>query len=169
MKHKAELLSEDVLALFAKTDELKTQIDQYPKEWNTKLYRKIEELEKSWKRYATVKVNLDKWSVKCSNTGMLLRDIEYKITNLGIDKQEISLWDTEIITQDPTPKKPDIPKLPDTPIPEDKPAQPKPIQRNMKAKLPKGTASVSEYRSWLKQQLAMLNMFGEDDILNFDN
>lgn len=45
MKHKAELLCEDVLALFAKTDELKSQIDQYPKEWNTKLYRKIEELE----------------------------------------------------------------------------------------------------------------------------
>ena len=162
-------MSEDVLALFAKTDELKTQIDQYPKEWNTKLYRKIEELEKSWKRYVTVKVNLDKWSVKCSNTGMFLRDIEYKITNLSMVKQEVSLWDTEIITQDPTPKKPDIPKLPDAPIPEDKPAQPKPIQRNMKAKLPKGTASVAEYRSWLKQQLAMLNMFGEDDILNFDN
>ena len=67
MKHKAELLCEEVLALFAKTDELKSQIDQYPKEWNTKLNRKIEELEKSWKRYATVKVSLDKWSVKCSN------------------------------------------------------------------------------------------------------
>lgn len=105
MKHKAELLSEEVIALFAKTDELKQQIDQYPKEWNTKLYRKVEELEKSWKRYATVKVNLDKWSVKCSNTGMLLRDIEYKITNLGIDKQEVSLWDTEIVTQDSAPKK----------------------------------------------------------------
>lgn len=170
MKHKAELLSEEVIALFTKTDELNQQIDQYPKDWNIRLYRKIEDLEKSWKRYATVKVNLDKWSVKCSNTGMLLRDIEYKITNLGIDKQEVSLWDTEIITQDPSPKKPDIPKLPDTPTPEDKPAsQPKPIQRNMKAKLPKGTASVAEYRSWLKQQLVMLNMFGEDDILNFDN
>ena len=170
MKHKAELLSEEVIALFTKTDELKQQIDQYPKDWNIRLYRKIEDLEKSWKRYATVKVNLDKWSVKCSNTGMLLRDIEYRITNLSMVKQEVSLWDTEIITQDPSPKKPDIPKLPDTPTPEDKPAsQPKPIQRNMKAKLPKGTASVSEYRSWLKQQLAMLNMFGEDDILNFDN
>ena len=170
MKHKAELLSEEVIALFTKTDELKQQIDQYPKDWNIRLYRKIEDLEKSWKRYATVKVNLDKWSVKCSNTGMLLRDIEYKITNLGIDKQEVSLWDTEIITQDPSPRKPDIPKLPNTPTPEDKPvSQPKPIQRNMKAKLPKGTASVAEYRSWLKQQLAMLNMFGEDDILNFDN
>lgn len=45
MKHKAELLSEEVIALFAKTDELKQQIDQYPKEWNTKLYRKVEELE----------------------------------------------------------------------------------------------------------------------------
>ena len=45
MKHKAELLCEDVLALFAKTDELKSQIDQYPKEWNTNLYRMIEELE----------------------------------------------------------------------------------------------------------------------------
>lgn len=113
---------------------------------------------------------MDKWSVKCSNTGMLLRDIEYKITNLNMVKQEVSLWDTEIVTQDPSPKKPDIPKLPDNPTPEDKPApQPKPIQRNMKAKLPKGTASVAEYRSWLKQQLAMLNMFGEDDILNFDN
>ena len=67
--------------------------------------------------------------------------------------------------KDPTPNKPDIPKLPDTPTPEDKLA-PNPIQRNMKAKLPKGTASVAEYRSWLKQQLAMLNMFGEDDILN---
>ena len=170
MKHKAELLSEEVIALLTMTDELKSQIDQYPKEWNSRLYRKIEELEKSWKRYATIHVNLKEWSVKCSNTGMLLRDIEYKITNLSMVKQEVSLWDTEIITQDPAPKKTDIPKSPDAPIPEDKPApQPKPIQRNMKAKLPKGTASVAEYRSWLKQQLAMLNMFGEDDILNFDN
>lgn len=164
MKHKAELLSEEVLALFTKTDELKHQIDQYPKEWNDKLYRKIEDLEKSWRQYATIKINLDKWSVKCSNTGLLLRDLEYKITNLGIVSQEVSLWETEIITQKPTPRKPD------SPTPKDKPApQPTPIQRNMKAKLPKGTTSVAEYRSWLKQQLTMLNMFGEDDILNFDN
>lgn len=163
MKHKAELLSEDVIALFTKTDELKLQIDQYPKEWNDILYRKIEELEKSWKQYATIKINLDKWSVKCSNTGMLLRDLEYKITNLEIASQKVSLWETEIITQKPTPMKPD------SPTPQDKPApQPKPIQRNMKAKLPKGTTSVAEYRSWLKKQLTMLNMFGEDDILNFD-
>lgn len=170
MKHKAELLSGEVIALFTKTEELKQQIAQYPKDWNVRLYRKIEDLEKSWKQYATVKISLDKWSVKCSNTGMLLRDIEYKITNLGIVSQKVSLWDTEIVTQDPTPKKPDIPKQPNGPTSEDKPMpKPQPIHRNMKAKLPRGIVSVAEYRSWLKQQLAMLNMFGEDDILNFDN
>ena len=94
---------------------------------------------------------------------MLLRDLEYKITNLEIAGQKVSLWDTEIITHEPTQEKQNTLTPKDKPVP-----QPKPMQRNMKAKLPKGTTSVAEYRSWLKQQLTMLNMFGEDDILNFD-
>ena len=43
-----------------------------------------------------------------------------------------------------------------------------PFERKLRNQLPKGNLSVAEYRSWLMQQLSMVNNFGSTDILKFD-
>ena len=100
---------------------------------------------------------------------MLLRDIEYRITNLSMVKQEVSLWDTEIITQDPAPKKPDIPKLPDTPIPEEKAGTTQTYTAQYESEVAEGYRFCCCIQILAKAAVGDADMFGEDDILNFDN
>ena len=49
--------------------------------------------------------------------------------------------------------------------------QPKPEPKvvNMKSKMPKGRKHVADYKTWLMQQLAIVNQMKGDDIVDFDN
>ena len=44
----------------------------------------------------------------------------------------------------------------------------KPVERKLGSQLPKGDMTVSQYKSWLMQQLSMVNNFNKTDILKFD-
>src|SRR5574344_785749 len=168
MCHQASMLMDDSLALAEKAVALQKQLDAYPHAWNEKIYSKISTLEKKLQQFATLHIDLKGWSVKCSNSGMLLRDIAYQQQQLKQDSQDVDIWETAIVTEDPKPKPAPTPTSGPTPGPTPTPPTPKPVERKMRSKMPKGSCSVGQYRDWLKQQLALTNKFGDTDVLNFD-
>jgi gas vesicle protein len=170
MCHQASMLTDDSLALAEKAEALQKQLDAYPHAWNEKIYSQISTLEKKLQQFATLHIDLKGWSVKCSNSGMLLRDIAYQQQQLKQDSQDVDIWETAIVTEDPKPKPVPAPTPTPgpTPGPTSTPPMPKPVERKMRSKMPKGSCSVGQYRDWLKQQLAMTNKFGDTDVLNFD-
>ena len=170
MCHQAGELTKDCLGLDKKAAALKKVLDAYPHAWNEKIYSQISTLEKKLQQFATLHIDLKGWSVKCSNSSMLLRDIAYQQQQLKQDSQDVDIWETAIVTEDPKPKPVPAPTpIPGpTPGPTPTPPMPKPVERKMRSKMPKGSCSVGQYRDWLKQQLAMTNKFGDTDVLNFD-
>jgi gas vesicle protein len=104
MCHQASMLTDDSLALAEKAEALQKQLDAYPHAWNEKIYSQISTLEKKLQQFATLHIDLKGWSVKCSNSGMLLRDIAYQQQQLKQDSQDVDIWETAIVTEDPKPK-----------------------------------------------------------------
>ena len=99
---------------------------------------------------------------------MQWRDIDSAIKMLPQLEVDIDVMGTEVNISDPNPQPIPQPKsIPgdSQPVPQPKP-QPK--ERKLRNQLPTGQLSVAEYKQWLKQQLAMVNQFGTNDILKFD-
>ncbi|MCF0219894.1 MAG: BREX system P-loop protein BrxC [Muribaculaceae bacterium] len=167
MKHQAEEMTNGYTGLQAKIDELKSQLDAYPHDWNKQLYNKIDALQALCKRNIVSQIVLNGYNTKCAKCNMQLRDMVYQSGQLSAYLTNLAVWETEIVKSDPTPQP--TPQLsPGNPQPQPQP-KPQSVVRSMKQKMPSGKLTVEEYRQWLKKQLAMVNGFGANDSLDFDN
>lgn len=162
MQHEANKLNEACVAVAEKLQELKQKADAYPKEWNVSLYTDIAHEEKKLAPLSAIQVKLPTWGVQCLNSKMHLRDMVYQHEQLQKDLQAVDIWETEIITTNPKPQ-PKPQPTPGQPAP-----APQPKEHKMRGKMPSGKCSVSQYRFWLKQQLALTNQLDAQDTLNFD-
>ena len=164
MEHQAEQMSRGYSELLSRVETLKAEADKYPKEWNSRLYTKIEEKEAACKKYIISKIQLKDYEIRCSSCHLQLRDIVSAIGMLPQLLVDVDVMETEICTTDPTPKPQPKPKSDDLkPQP-----KPQPKERKLRSQLPTGQLSVEQYKQWLKQQLAMVNQFDKNDILKFD-
>jgi hypothetical protein len=113
-------------------------------------------------------IDIPKMSISDRRTGYALHDFVYQITFAENWFTKIDLWETQIRTSAPTP-----PPAPESGSgsgtgPQPQPA-PQPKVVNMKTKMPKGKKTVSDYKTWLMQQLAIVNQMKGGDIVDFDN
>lgn len=167
MKHHAEEMTNGYTDLYIKLDDFKSKLDDYPQAWNKRLYNQIDEMQTMCKRNIVNNIVLNGYSTKCAKSNMQLRDMVYQTSQLDFNLTKVAVWETEIVTVDSTPTPQPQPNPADsTPTPQPKP-QPK--VRAMKQKMPSGKLTVGEYKQWLKTQLTMLNSFGAEDSLDFDN
>lgn len=171
MKQKAEEMTYGYSDLHDNLTALETQLETYPKEWNSRLYNEIANMKKLCKRNIISNIVLNGYSTQCSKTGMQLRDIVYQINQLQTNTVRLSVMQTEIVTVAPKENKPQPqPGATKSTQPTQQPApKPQPKVRNMKQQIPSGKLTVGEYRKWLQHQLAMLNGFSSSDSLDFDN
>lgn len=174
MQHNADQLAEACIELLDKADALRQKCDAYPKGWNVSIYNKVEELERKYQKLTAIKIDLGSgWNVCCRNTNMQLRDMEYKLQQVGNAAQNLTLWEMEINTTDPTPAPKPEPSPSPSPTPGAQPTPtpqptPQPKVYKMRSKMPHGKCKVAEYRQWLQQQLLLVGKMGKDDEVNFD-
>ncbi len=167
MQHGADSLAEACVDLLNKADALRQKCDAYPKEWNTYIYNKVEGLERSYKKLTAIKVDLGTgWNVRCRNTNMQLRDMEYKLQQVRNDAQNLALWEMEIVKEDPHQEEQQ--QQGEQEGQQEEQQEQKPKVYKMRSKMPHGKCSVAEYRSWLQQQLLLVGKMDMGDEVNFD-
>ena len=149
--------------LRVKADDVRQQLNAYPQEWNLVLINKIKQFDDKCKRYIINDINIPQYEVRCRRCGFQLRDLAYAQNMANQCKQEITMWQTEIVTSDPTP-----PPSPSPGEPQPQP-NPQPKRRAMRSTLPSGEYSVQQYRQWLTDQLALISNFDATDKLDFNN
>lgn len=155
MEQQAEQMIYGYGDLLTRIEAIKKNAEQYPAEWNTRLYAKVREKEDVCKKYIISKIQLKDYEIRCSNCHLQLRDIVSAINMLPQLNVDVDVMETEICTSDPRPAPQSQPK-------------PQPKERKLRNQLPTGQLSVAQYKQWLKQQLAMVNQFDTNDILKFD-
>ena len=165
-KGKKEIVTNLYVDLRVKAEQLKAQLDAYPKEWNTVLYNSISEFDRSCKRYEINAIEFPQYEIRCRKCGFQLRDLTYAENMAPQQEQKLMLWQTEIVTSQPTPPQPQPQPEPGEPQPQ---PQPQPKTRSMRSHLPQGKISVSDYRQWLTQQMALIKNFNSSDELDFNN
>ena len=168
MNEKAKKLNVEFAALEIQAIALRDKIDTFPDEWNTTLRQKVTNLIGTFKRYKISEISLDEYSVRCTLTGFMLRDLESALKSIPSEKTNLQVLESEIVTAAPQPKPEhpqNKPKAGDDPIP---PAPVTHKERKVKSILPKGKKSVADYKAWLADQLLFVNKCDETDILNFD-
>ena len=139
MEQQAEQMIYGYGDLLTRIDAIKKNAEQYPAEWNTRLYAKVREKEDVCKKYIISKIQLKDYEIRCSNCHLQLRDIVSAINMLPQLNVDVDVMET-----------------------------PQPKERKLRSQLPTGQLSVAQYKQWLKQQLAMVNQFDTNDILKFD-
>jgi hypothetical protein len=174
MKQYADKMTAGYNELTTRMDDIKTEADEYPHDWNVALYDKISRKELSWKKYIVSKIVIKDYEIRCDHSQLQLRDMDCAIKMLVQLKTEVDVMSTEIVTSKPTPiptptskpqPKPGGAQPQPTPIPI---PQPEPKERKLRSQLPTGQLSVAEYKQWLMQQLSMVNQYDSNDILKFD-
>lgn len=165
---KKEVVSKLYNDLRIQAEQLKTQLDAYPKEWNAALYSNIAEFDSSCKRYEITLVDIPQYEIRCRKCGFQLRDLTYAENMAPQQEQKLLLWQTEIVTSQPTPPQPQPQPNPEGGQPQPQP-QPQPKTRAMRSHLPQGKMSVSDYRQWLTQQMLLIKNFNSNDELDFNN
>ncbi len=163
MDERAKQMSIGYTDLHTQLEMARAKADKYPHDWNSELYTQIDAMEAECKRYAIGRVKLDDYSTRCSVSHLQLRDIVAAIKMLPQRKVDVAVIDTSVRTSVPTPPPPG-----DNNGNGSNGGKPKPTKRKLHDQLPTGTLSVSQYRQWLTQQLAMVNQYGATDILEFD-
>ena len=167
MQQYAESMTQGYCELDGKLEQVRKKAEEYPKEWNASLITKLDDKQKTCRRYAVTKIELKHYDIRCSLCHLQLRDIDNAIKMLPQLQTEADVFDTEVKTTAPTPPLPPTPSPSPGPQPQPQP-QPQPTVRKLRSQLPTGQLSVSQYKQWLKQQLAMVNSYDEKDILKFD-
>lgn len=167
MQQYAESMTQGYCELDGKLEQVRKKAEEYPKEWNASLITKLDDKQKTCRRYAVTKIELKHYDIRCSLCHLQLRDIDNAIKMLPQLQTEADVFDTEVKTTAPTPPLPPTPSPSPGPQPQPQP-QPQPTVRKLRSQLPTGQLSVAQYKQWLKQQLAMVNSYDEKDILKFD-
>ncbi len=167
MQHGADCLVEACVDLLNKADALRQKCDAYPQKWNAYIYNKVEGLERSYKKLTSIKVDLGMgWNVRCHNTNMQLRDMEYKLQQVRNDAQSLALWEMEIVKEDPHQEEQQ--QQGEQEGQQEEQQEQKPKVYKMRSKMPHGKCSVAEYRCWLQQQLLLVGKMDMGDEVNFD-
>ena len=167
MQQYAESMTQGYCELDGKLEQVRKKAEEYPKEWNASLIIKLDDKQKTCRRYAVTKIELKHYDIRCCRCHLQLRDIDNAIKMLPQLQTEADVFDTEVKTTAPTPPQPPTPSPSPGPQPQPQP-QPQPTIRKLRSQLPTGQLSVAQYKQWLKQQLAMVNSYYEKDILKFD-
>ena len=167
MQQYAESMTQGYCELDGKLEQVRKKAEEYPKEWNASLITKLDDKQKTCRRYAVTKIELKHYDIRCCRCHLQLRDIDNAIKMLPQLQTEADVFDTEVKTTAPTPPQPPTPSPSPGPQPQPQP-QPQPTVRKLRSQLPTGQLSVAQYKQWLKQQLAMVNSYYEKDILKFD-
>ena len=167
MQQYAESMTQGYCELDGKLEQVRKKAEEYPKEWNASLIIKLDDKQKTCRRYAVTKIELKHYDIRCCRCHLQLRDIDNAIKMLPQLQTEADVFDTEVKTTAPTPPLPPTPSPSPGPQPQPQP-QPQPTLRKLRSQLPTGQLSVAQYKQWLKQQLAMVNSYDEKDILKFD-
>ena len=167
MQQYAESMTQGYCELDGKLEQVRKKAEEYPKEWNASLITKLDDKQKTCRRYAVTKIELKHYDIRCSLCHLQLRDIDNAIKMLPQLQTEADVFDTEVKTTAPAPPQPPTPSPSPGPQPQPQP-QPQPTIRKLRSHLPTGQLSVAQYKQWLKQQLAMVNSYDEKDILKFD-
>ena len=167
MQQYAESMTQGYCELDGKLEQVRKKAEKYPKEWNASLMIKLDDKQKTCRRYAVTKIELKHYDIRCCRCHLQLRDIDNAIKMLPQLQTEADVFDTEVKTTAPTPPQPPTPSPSPGPQPQPQP-QPQPTIRKLRSHLPTGQLSVAQYKQWLKQQLAMVNSYDEKDILKFD-
>ena len=165
MQQYAESMTQGYCELDGKLEQVRKKAEEYPKEWNASLITKLDDKQKTCRRYAVTKIELKHYDIRCCRCHLQLRDIDNAIKMLPQLQTEADVFDTEVKTTAPAPPQPPTPSPGPQPQPQ---PQPQPTVRKLRSQLPTGQLSVSQYKQWLKQQLAMVNSYDEKDILKFD-
>lgn len=165
MQQYAESMTQGYCELDGKLEQVRKKAEEYPKEWNASLITKLDDKQKTCRRYAVTKIELKHYDIRCCRCHLQLRDIDNAIKMLPQLQTEADVFDTEVKTTAPTPPQPPTPSPGPQPQPQ---PQPQPTIRKLRSQLPSGQLSVAQYKQWLKQQLAMVNSYDEKDILKFD-
>ena len=167
MQQYAESMTQGYCELDGKLEQVRKKAEEYPKEWNASLITKLDDKQKTCRRYAVTKIELKHYDIRCCRCHLQLRDIDNAIKMLPQLQIEADVFDTEVKTTAPVPPQPPTPSPSPGPQPQPQP-QPQPTIRKLRSQLPTGQLSVAQYKQWLKQQLAMVNSYDEKDILKFD-
>ena len=167
MQQYAESMTQGYCELDGKLEQVRKKAEEYPKEWNASLITKLDDKQKTCRRYAVTKIELKHYDIRCCRCHLQLRDIDNAIKMLPQLQTEADVFDTEVKTTAPTPPLPPTPSPSPGPQPQPQP-QPQPTVRKLRSQLPTGQLTVAQYKQWLKQQLAMVNSYDEKDILKFD-
>ena len=167
MQQYAESMTQGYCELDGKLEQVRKKAEEYPKEWNASLITKLDDKQKTCRRYAVTKIELKGYDIRCRRCHLQLRDIDNAIKMLPQLQTEADVFDTEVKTTAPTPPLPHTPSPSPGPQPQPQP-QTQPTIRKLRSQLPTGQLSVTQYKQWLKQQLAMVNSYDEKDILKFD-
>ena len=167
MQQYAESMTQGYCELDGKLEQVRKKAEEYPKEWNASLITKLDDKQKTCRRYAVTKIELKGYDIRCRRCHLQLRDIDNAIKMLPQLQTEADVFDTEVKTTAPAPPQPPTPSPSPGPQPQPQP-QPQPTVRKLRSQLPTGQLSVAQYKQWLKQQLAMVNSYDEKDILKFD-
>lgn len=167
MQQYAESMTQGYCELDGKLEQVRKKAEEYPKEWNASLITKLDDKQKTCRRYAVTKIELKHYDIRCCRCHLQLRDIDNAIKMLPQLQTEADVFDTEVKTTAPAPPQPPTPSPSPGPQPQPQP-QPQPTIRKLRSHLPTGQLSVAQYKQWLKQQLAMVNSYDEKDILKFD-
>ena len=167
MQQYSESMAQGYCELDGKLEQVRKKAEEYPKEWNASLITKLDDKQKTCRRYAVTKIELKHYDIRCCRCHLQLRDIDNAIKMLPQLQTEADVFDTEVKTTAPTPPLPPTPSPSPGPQPQPQP-QPQPTVRKLRSQLPTGQLTVAQYKQWLKQQLAMVNSYDEKDILKFD-
>ena len=167
MQQYSESMTQGYCELDGKLEQVRKKAEEYPKEWNASLITKLDDKQKTCRRYAVTKIELKGYDIRCRRCHLQLRDIDNAIKMLPQLQTEADVFDTEVKTTAPAPPQPPTPSPSPGPQPQPQP-QPQPTVRKLRSQLPTGQLTVAQYKQWLKQQLAMVNSYDEKDILKFD-
>jgi DNA-binding transcriptional regulator GbsR (MarR family) len=166
MKQEAAQLAEKYVEVGNRLETFTAKLLAYDRSWNEPLWKQAESLQRDCEKYTKINIDIPKMDITDRKTGYALHDFVYQITLVENWFTKIDLWETQIRTSAPTP--PPTPGSGSTTEPQPQP-KPEPKVVNMKSKMPKGKKHVSDYKSWLMQQLAIVNQMKGDDIVDFDN
>lgn len=168
MKQEAEKLAEKYIEVNNRLESFTEKLSSYDRLWNKPLWKQAEYLQEDCEKYTKINIDIPKMGITDRKTGYALHDFVYQITFAENWFTKIDVWETQICTSAPTPQpNPGGGNGSGTePQPQPKP-EPKVV--NMKSKMPKGRKHVADYKTWLMQQLTIVNQMKGDDIIDFDN
>ena len=137
MQQYAESMTQGYCELDGKLEQVRKKAEEYPKEWNASLITKLDDKQKTCRRYAVTKIELKHYDIRCCRCHLQLRDIDNAIKMLPQLQTEADVFDTEVKTTAPTPPLPPTPSPSPGPQPQPQP-QPQPTIRKLRSQLPTG-------------------------------